>query len=155
MLTVLRSFISFYPFCAVFSLYEHILACADPADCEKDVQLLEAIGRTMNEASAKRTDFSPFARTINALNKVTRTFQDDRRRMKDGNPAIGETADTMPEFDMSAFAPFPEFPQFNFEDGTQPLGFVRQLENDFTARNWHEGWWDAGLGDGMMGGVHK
>jgi hypothetical protein len=52
----------------------------------------------------------------------------------------------MPEFDMSAFAPFPEFP-FNFEDGTQPLGFVRALENDFTARNWHEGWWDAGMMD--------
>jgi hypothetical protein len=141
-------FISFYPFCAVFSLYEHILACASPEDCEQDVQLLERIGATMSEASTKRTDFSPFARTINALNQVTRTFQDERRRAKNnGDPnTVGQTADTMPEFDMSAFAPFPEFP-FNFEDGTQPLGFVRALENDFTARNWHEGWWDAGMMD--------
>ncbi|EAT85836.2 hypothetical protein SNOG_07185 [Parastagonospora nodorum SN15] len=91
----LNHFISFYPFCAVFALYENILACADPSDCEQDVQLLEAIGETMNEASAKRTDFSPFAATINALNQVTRSFQNERRRAKDGNFAVGETADIL------------------------------------------------------------
>lgn len=103
----------------------------------------------MSEASSKRADFSPFARTINALNQVTRTFQDERRRAKTAGPTVGQTADVMPEFDMSAFAPFPEFP-FSFDDSTQPLGFVRALENDFTARNWHEGWWDAGMMDGTQ-----
>jgi hypothetical protein len=147
----LRSFISFYPFCAVFSLYEHILMCTDPEECEQDVQLLESIGAAMSEASDVRADLSPFARTINALNKVSASFQDERRRAKNADTAVGITAETMPEFDMSAFASFPDLP-FNFEDGTQPLGFFRALENDLTARNWHEGWWDAGAGlnDSMM-----
>ncbi|KFX87316.1 hypothetical protein V490_08349 [Pseudogymnoascus sp. VKM F-3557] len=137
-------FITFYPFCAVFSLYEHILACANPEDCEQDIQLLERVGATMAEASALRSDFVPFARTINALNKVSRTIQDERRKERGhGDDATGATAHTMPDFDMSAFASFSEFPS-NFEDGNQPLGFIRALENDFTSRNWNEGWWDVG-----------
>lgn len=89
----------------------------------------------MTDASAQRADFVPFARTIDALNKVSRTIQDERRK-------AGEA--TMADFDMSAFASFSDFP-VTFEDGNQPLGFVRALENDFTTRNWHEGWWDAGV----------
>jgi hypothetical protein len=147
----LPSFISFYPFCAVFSLYEHILSCTDPEECEPDFQLLESIGAAMSETSAVRADLSPFARTINALNKVSASFQDARRKAKNADTAVGLTADTMPEFDMSAFASFPDLP-FNFDNGTQPLGFFRALESDLTGRNWHEGWWDVGTGlnDPMM-----
>ncbi|KFZ10142.1 hypothetical protein V501_05327 [Pseudogymnoascus sp. VKM F-4519 (FW-2642)] len=137
-------FITFYPFCAVFSLYENILACANLEECEQDLRLLESIGATMAEASTLRTDFVPFARTINALNKVLRTIQDERRKTGSRDDATGETANTMPEFDMSALASFSEFPS-NFEDYNQPLGFIRALENDFTSRNWNEGWWDVAL----------
>lgn len=71
--------------------------------------------------------------------------------MTSGSPA-SPTAANMPELDMSAFASFPDLP-FNFEDNSQPLGFFRAMENDLTARNWHEGWWDVGPGleDPMMG----
>jgi hypothetical protein len=138
-----HSFITFYPFCAVFSLYENILACANLEECEQDLRLLESIGATMAEASTLRTDFVPFARTINALNKVLQTIQDERRKTGCQDDATGETANTMPEFDMSALASFSEFPS-NFEDYNQPLGFIRALENDFTSRNWNEGWWDVG-----------
>jgi hypothetical protein len=141
----LRSFISFYPFCAVFSLYEHILSCNDPEECEPDIQLLESIGSAMAETSTVRPDLVPFARTINALNKVSASFQYERRMAKAADSAVGLTAENMPEFDMSAFASFPDLP-FNFEDGTQPLGFFRALESDLTRRDWHEGWWDAGAG---------
>ncbi|KAF2833134.1 hypothetical protein CC86DRAFT_310811 [Ophiobolus disseminans] len=145
-------FISFYPFCAVFSLYEYILACTNPEECEQDVQLLESIGATMAEASVQRADFRPFERTINALNKVSRTIQDERRKAaaRSSDPAAGEITNTMPEFDASAFASFLDFP-LNFDDTSQPFGFVRALESDFTGRNWHEGWWDAGLDDPMAG----
>jgi hypothetical protein len=153
MLTLSCSFISFFPFCAVFSLYEHILACTQPNDCEQDVQLLESIGATMEEASAQRTDFLPLARTINALNKVSRTFQDERHRTRNVDPVVRGISDPIPEFDISAFASFPDFP-FNLEDTTQPQEFFRALENDFTARNWHEGWWDVGTGfNTAMNGV--
>jgi hypothetical protein len=152
LLTFSHSFISFYPFCAVFSLYEHILACTNPDDCEQDVQLLENLGAAMADASAVWSDFIPFARTINALNKVSRSFQDDRRRVRAANPAAGEMISPMPDFDMSAFASFSDI-TFNFDETAHPLGFVRALENDFTARNWHEGWWDAAAGvDNQMAG---
>lgn len=107
----------------------------------------------MDKASASLSDFTPLARTINALNKVTRTIQDERRRASAGrNYVPGETTNVMPDFDLSALASFPDFP-FNIDDATQPLGFVRALENDFMGRNWHEGWWDAGAGldDAMTG----
>ncbi|KFY44994.1 hypothetical protein V494_01202 [Pseudogymnoascus sp. VKM F-4513 (FW-928)] len=133
-------FITFYPFCAVFSLYEHILACVNPEDCEEDIQVLERIGAAMTDASTLRPDFVPFARTINALNKVSRTIQDERRKAVHGDDATGLPAHAMPEFDLSAFASFSEIP-FNFEDSNQPLDFIRALENDFTSKNWNEGWW--------------
>ncbi|KAF2032544.1 hypothetical protein EK21DRAFT_98927 [Setomelanomma holmii] len=133
-------FISFYPFCAVFTLYEHVLACSDPDDCEEDVHILERIGAAMEETSAQRVDFLPFARTINALNKVSRSIQDERQRMQASGGIAGEI-NVMPEFDAAAFASFPDFP-FNFDDPAQPHGFVRALESDFMARNWSEGWWD-------------
>lgn len=138
-----HSFITFYPFCAVFSLYEHILACANPNDCEQDIQLLESVGAGMAQASALRTDFVPFARTINALNKVTRTIQDERRKTGHVDGSTGAIVHTMPELDATAFASFSEFP-VNFEDSNEPFGFIRALENDFTSRNWNEGWWDVG-----------
>jgi hypothetical protein len=98
----------------------------------------------MAEASTLRPDFVPFARTIHALNKVSRTIQDERRKAVHREDATGVPAPhAMPEFDFSAFASSSEIP-FNFEDSNQPLGFIRALENDFTSRNRNEGWWDVG-----------
>jgi hypothetical protein len=131
-------------------LYEYVLACTNPNDCEQDVQLLESIGATMARTSALRTDFLPFARTINALNKVSRSIQDERRKAANLAATTGEV---IPDFDFSAFASFPDFP-FNFEDSSQPFGFVRALENDVIARNWNEGWWDIGTSiDDPLSGV--
>lgn len=115
---------SFNPFCAVFVLYEHILACADLEDCEEDIQLLDGIGATMSEASSNRTKISPFVRKINALNQVTKRFIDERRRAKIADPTVGQTAHAMPPSDMPASAPFHEL-LFNFDGSTQLLGFIR------------------------------
>ncbi|KAF2866738.1 hypothetical protein BDV95DRAFT_583707 [Massariosphaeria phaeospora] len=76
-------FLSFYPFCAVFSLYEYILACeTNPDDCEADIQSLERIALAMGTACAIHPDFVLVCNTINALNKVSRSIQAQRR-----NPA--------------------------------------------------------------------
>jgi hypothetical protein len=78
---------TFYPFCVVFTLYAHVLACTNPDNCEGDIQALENIGAAMTDVSTQRPDFVPFAKTINALNRVSRTLQDERRR----GAALAET----------------------------------------------------------------
>lgn len=168
MLTIF-SFITFYPFCAAFSLYEHVLACSDPDDCEDDIKSLENVGFAMAETSARRLNLSPFAKTITALNKVSRTLQDERRRVKGMNelglsrtqPVAGlnlppTTLDTfqnlvaseLPHFDPSAFTLGSDFPM-NLEGEFRAQGFVRALENDFIGRNWQNSWWD------LSGGVEE
>lgn len=151
-----HSFIFFYPFCAVFTLYEYIMACTDPDECEEDVRQLEQIGDAMEHTSKTiRSDLTPFAKTIKALNKVSRTIQDGRRNKRpttaDGLPANPDTQPytnitndlSMPELDPSAFDTFPDFPM-TLDGDPDPLGFVRAMENDFIGRNWHEDWWDVG-----------
>ncbi|KAF2120436.1 hypothetical protein BDV96DRAFT_266195 [Lophiotrema nucula] len=73
-------FITFYPFCAIFSLYEHILACKEPDECEQDVISLEAIGRILTDVCSLQSDWVPISRTVSALNKVSRIIQESRRR---------------------------------------------------------------------------
>ena len=80
LLTSSPSFITFYPFCVVFTLYEYILACPNPEDCESDIVGLENIGLAMTEACVTSKDLAPFAKTINALNRVSRTLQEERRK---------------------------------------------------------------------------
>jgi hypothetical protein len=82
-------------------------------------------------------------RTINTLNKVTRSVQDERRKAANSTAATGNPASGLPEFDISAFASYSGFP-FHFEDNVQPFSFLRALENDVIDRNWRGGWWDVG-----------
>lgn len=151
-----HSFILFYPFCAVFTLYEYIIACTDPDKCEEDVRQLEHIAEAMEHTSQTiRPDLKPFAKTIKALNKVSRTIQDGRRK----RPLSAEDRSTdaskiqqqpeqpitlaIPDLDLSAFDTLPDFPM-TMDGDPDPLGFVRAMENDFIGRNWHENWWDMG-----------
>lgn len=158
-----HSFILFYPFCAVFTLYEYIIACTDPDKCEEDVRQLEQIADAMEHTSQTiRPDLKPFAKTIKALNKVSRTIQESRRKRPlsaDGQSADMSSGQTQPDtphamaiadIDSAAFATFPDFP-VTMDGDPDPLGFVRAMENDFIGRNWHENWWDMGgsLNNGM------
>lgn len=160
-----HSFILFYPFCAVFTLYEYIIACTNPDECEEDVRQLEHIAEAMEHTSQTiRTDLKPFAKTIKALNKVSRTIQDGRRNKRpltaEGQPVdMGNTQQqpdslnpmAIPDLDPSAFDTFPDFPM-TMDGDPDPLGFVRAMENDFIGRNWHENWWD--MGGGMDTGMN-
>ncbi|KAH9865699.1 hypothetical protein J1614_009286 [Plenodomus biglobosus] len=172
--TIFDHFITFYPFTAAFSLYEHVLACTEPDDCEDDIKSLEDVGAAMSEACGRRQNLVPFSKTINALNKVSRTLQDERRRerlMKEQgsnnqHPSVGfnlppNSLDTfqnlmaseLPNFNPSVFSSFPDL-NLNLDGDFQPQGFVRALENDFIGRNWRDDWWDlggsAGSGLSMM-----
>lgn len=163
-----HSFILFYPFCAVFTLYEYIMACTDPDRCEEDVCQLEHIADAMEHTSKTiRSDLKPFAKTIKALNKVSRTIQDSRRNKRpataqnqpvDPNdmllqPNDIDTTIIMPDLDPSAFDTFPDFPMTMGGD-PDPLSFVRAMENELIGRNWHESWWDMG-GDMDNGIAYK
>lgn len=134
------------------------MACTDPDECEADVRQLEHIGDAMEHASTTvHPDLKPFAKTIKALNKVSRTIQDGRRNKRplsaEGQPVNSSdtqqqtgnisTNITLSDFDPSAFDVFPDFPTTTDGD-PDPLGFVRAMENDFIGRNWHENWWDTG-----------
>lgn len=159
------SFITFYPFTAAFSLYEHVLACTSPDDCEDDILDLEDVGEALSVASARRTNLVPFAKTINALNRVSRTLQDERRRQNStrehGIPNIGPVegmnvpstygafqnlmATELPDFDSSTFNFIPDL-STNLDGDFYPQSFVRALENDFIGRHWHSNWWDLNGG---------
>ncbi|KAF2681575.1 hypothetical protein K458DRAFT_76235 [Lentithecium fluviatile CBS 122367] len=166
-------FVNFYPFCAVFSLYEHILACTNPDECEDDLRALETIGSVMIQTSFLQANFETMAKTINALNKVSRAYQEERRKnialLASGGVAGAQYPFTLtrserqqdrgfnlPPSTFGGFqnpvsprvqfptAGFPLLPEFSGEENIQPLSFVRALENDFIGRNWHEDWWDIG-----------
>lgn len=168
------SFITFYPFCAVFSLYEYVLACTNPDDCENDIESLEDIGTTMANASVTRRNFVPLAKTIEALSKVSRSLQEERRKTFSASDPGGRTftavqginlptsfdtfqnivANELPQFDSISFPSLPEYPM-SMEGELHPFGFVRALENDLQNRNWQDGWWDmsSGTDERMVGNI--
>ncbi|PVI00138.1 hypothetical protein DM02DRAFT_563555 [Periconia macrospinosa] len=150
-------FISFYPFCAVFTLYEHIITSTDPESCEQDLVAVEQIGGLMIQASSARPQFATLERTINALNKVARAIQDERRQRTasrtttatptDTHPATFGTfldfASSIPNLDASAFETFGDFSAAEIGAGDNGgLGFVRAVETDFVGRNWNSFCWD-------------
>lgn len=129
------------------------------------MQTLESIGIAMNEASTQRRNLVPFVKTVDALNRVSRTLQEERRKemvptatsnaeytttpVLNYQPTSFDTvqnlvATELPDFDMSAF----NMPGYsaNAEGDFQSLGLFRALENEFVARNWQSNWWDLNGG---------
>ena len=121
----------------------------------------------MAQAPALRPEFSAFTKTINALNKLSRTIQDERRKVSRSTDALSDNSsdlpttfdrdalhNLMPDLDMSDAFPLFENLQYENGDGNgNPLRFVRALENDFIGRNWNEDWWvigDGGINDGQV-----
>ncbi|KAK1917855.1 hypothetical protein P3342_000572 [Pyrenophora teres f. teres] len=149
--TVCTHFMTFFPFCAIFTLYEHIIACLEPEECDSDIQALENIGLAMAKISTQRPGFEPFAKTIDALNRVSRILLDERRLARttdvvtqmDPNaiegvdlPWVGFdafqnlVATELPDFDPSTFPSLPDY-SMDVEGDFYPSGFFRALENDF------------------------
>ncbi|KAL4922104.1 hypothetical protein BDW62DRAFT_207873 [Aspergillus aurantiobrunneus] len=64
--------ITFYPFCAFFTLYYHILGSTNASECEDDIRILEKLVQLMTETSRSRPDFVPIANAMGVLNDVSR-----------------------------------------------------------------------------------
>ncbi|KAL2815262.1 hypothetical protein BDW59DRAFT_176193 [Aspergillus cavernicola] len=182
--------VTFYPFCAFFTLYNHIISSTDPSEYEDDICALEKVVNIMTQLASVRSDFVPIADALGALNDVSRAVHSGR------DPAITLQPNTQPLPPQSEQVLYPtvqEFPPFESlqnlssvlplqtaEDvrGTfgipfqlqnqiafgsqltvtaepdltradtvrtvsQPLDFVRAIENELIWRNWHESWWNS------------
>ncbi|KAL2840522.1 hypothetical protein BJY01DRAFT_236726 [Aspergillus pseudoustus] len=65
--------VTFYPFCAFFTLYYHILSTSNPSSgYQEDICLLEAAVNTMKKRATVRTDFVPLVDAMSALNDISR-----------------------------------------------------------------------------------
>jgi hypothetical protein len=116
----------------------------------------------MSQTSLLHKDFDSFAKTVNALNKASRTIQDIRREqvnsvsddgqqrmssLKGANPTFNpftigtfqDLASAIPSFDTSVFSNGGELA---IDGAGGSYGFMRALEHDFVGRNWNEAWWD-------------
>lgn len=153
--------LTFYPFCAFFALYYHILSCSNPEDCKEDIQILEEVGRVLESVKSLRSEIIPISNAVNALNHITKAIQENRIAS-----AATKTTQPMPSIIPSTEYPptqqnYPlgfdamsgvDIPQINFLDSTldlpvdlgegfQPMEYTRAVENELVGRNWHENWW--------------
>jgi hypothetical protein len=178
-----HSIIVFYPFCAFFTLYYHILSSTDPSEYEEDIYALEQVVKAMSQLSCVRADFAPIAEAMSALNDVSRAVHSG-----DALQTIPRCEQRSQELPTTNFQPFPpveslqnlssDLPlqltepngafgvpfqlqnQFVFNQDpphgdyrdpdrpdtaqtvTEPLSFMRAIENELIWRNWHESWWN-------------
>ncbi|KAF2746452.1 hypothetical protein M011DRAFT_468543 [Sporormia fimetaria CBS 119925] len=127
-------FISFYSFCVVFTLYEHIVGCTNPDDCEEDLQALEGVAGVMNRACEINFDFKPHFNTINALNKVSRSMQDVRRNSRKPNTSSGQQQPAQqPGLHVSSRDAHYAVPQSQQQQQQQPQQFSTPAHTPSTA----------------------
>jgi hypothetical protein len=181
----------FYPFCAFFTLYYHILSSTDPSEYEEDICALEQVVKIMSQLSCVRTDFVPIAEAMGALNDVSRAVHSGKDPFQGVTLCQPSASSEQRQQDIPATTmhPFPpveslqnlssDLPlqstdpngtfgvpfqlqnQFTFDwdlppadqqgairpdtarTVSQPLDFVRAIENELIWRNWHESWWNV------------
>ncbi|KAL2807940.1 hypothetical protein BJX63DRAFT_55798 [Aspergillus granulosus] len=149
--------LTFYPFCAFFTLYYHILSATNPSEYEDDIRLLEAAVSTLKEKARVRPDFVPLVDALGALNDISRAVHCTR------NPLLGvgltichstsgqQERQLMPEQDpqqaldqvqfppAQPFAPFESLQNLSSDFSLQaadavgdPFGIPFQLQNQVT-----------------------
>lgn len=209
----LCSLLTFYPFCAFFTLYYNIMSSTDPIEYEEDICNLEKVVSIMTRLASIRLDFVPIADALNNLNDVSRALHSKPESIRGlampGPPSLPRS---LPEMRFSSFqegqplgsyipqrseggpsSPTPQ--QFTPFDSlqnlssilppqpgddlsgtfgvpfqlqnqiafgseslgtdpeptrpetartvSQPLDFVRAIENELIWRDWHESWWNS------------
>ncbi|KAI9375565.1 hypothetical protein BJX61DRAFT_118412 [Aspergillus egyptiacus] len=83
-------FITFYPFCAFFTLYQTITTAPSIEECESDILSLEAVVREMARLTSIRSDFVPITNVMDALNRVSRAIHGGHQK-ESGSAASPET----------------------------------------------------------------
>ncbi|KAL4999799.1 hypothetical protein BDV10DRAFT_163883 [Aspergillus recurvatus] len=145
--------ITFYPFCAFFTLYYHILSSNDPSEREEDICSLEKVVRLMSEAASVRPDFVPIANAMSALNDVSRAVHSGReppggltvvgapppRSHIESNLSPTQLVTHLPAPNAAAAAPFDslqnlsmEFPLQTADDLDDTFGVPFQLESQIA-----------------------
>ncbi|KAL4738350.1 hypothetical protein BDV11DRAFT_189766 [Aspergillus similis] len=135
--------ITFYPFCAFFTLYYHILSSTDPSEREEDICSLEKVVMLMTQAASVRPDFVPIASAMSALNDVSRAVHSGRDPLGDltfvggavpprppmeSNASPGHTATQLPASSTTAAAPFDSLQNLSVE---LPLQTADELNDAF------------------------
>ncbi|KAL6230686.1 hypothetical protein BDW75DRAFT_60033 [Aspergillus navahoensis] len=121
--------ITFYPFCAFFTLYYHILSSTDPSEREEDICSLEKVVRLMAQAASVRPDFVPIANAMGALNDVSRAVHSGReppsgltvvgavppQSHMESNPSPTHPVTHLPASNTAAAAPFDSLQNLSME----------------------------------------
>ncbi|KAL3476698.1 hypothetical protein BJX99DRAFT_227547 [Aspergillus californicus] len=71
--------ITFYPFCAFFTLYHHIISSAEASEYEEDIRSLEKVHHIMRYLASVRPDFIPITDAMGALNDVSRAVHSGQK----------------------------------------------------------------------------
>lgn len=58
----------------------------------------------------------------------------------------------LPSLGSSTTATTGALPNDELEGLQEPIDFVRAIEEEFVWRNWHDNWWENGLGDITLSG---
>ncbi|KAL4790560.1 hypothetical protein BDV19DRAFT_382219 [Aspergillus venezuelensis] len=145
--------VTFYPFCAFFTLYYHIISSDDASECEKDMCTLEKVVSIMSEIASIRPNFVPIANAMRALNDVSRAVHSHQESLPNltvvgpasrphanSNP-VSSTDSQIPS-QMPAFNPFEslqnlpaDFPPQTPDDPSSGFGVPFQLQNQ-VAFDW-------------------
>ncbi|KAL4745758.1 hypothetical protein BDW72DRAFT_198349 [Aspergillus terricola var. indicus] len=135
--------ITFYPFCAFFTLYYHILSSTDPSEREEDIRSLEKVVTLMTKAASVRPDFVPIASAMSALNDVSRAVHSGYnppggltlfggavppRHFMESNASPSHNATQLHAGSTTAAAPFDSLQKLSVEFPLQP---VDELHNTF------------------------
>lgn len=132
-----------------------MLCCQDADDCESDLVTLTQLVSQLEETCRLQPEFTPLWNALQALNKVSETIQQTRREAKAKKEAdmlgVGNALDPLPyqreqyptqPNELSSLAmPWPNDLLDTINDEFQPYGLVRAMEDQISARNWHEDWW--------------
>ncbi|KAL4960101.1 uncharacterized protein BDV14DRAFT_205029 [Aspergillus stella-maris] len=125
--------VTFYPFCAFFTLYYHIMSSDDASECEEDICTLEKVVSIMSEIALIRPNFVPIANAMRALNDVSRAVHS--RQQLPNLTVVGPAPRSQAYYDpVSSVDPQvpSQMPVFNPFESLQnlPADFPLQTPND-------------------------
>ncbi|KAL4938459.1 hypothetical protein BDV06DRAFT_56477 [Aspergillus oleicola] len=126
--------VTFYPFCAFFTLYYHIMSSDDPSECEEDMCTLEKVVKIMAEIASIRSSFVPIANAMRALNDVSRAVHSRQEPLPNITvvcpaPRPHANSDPMPSADPQAPLQMPVF---------HPFESLQNLSTDFPLQTTDE-----------------
>ncbi|KAL2859175.1 hypothetical protein BJX68DRAFT_252221 [Aspergillus pseudodeflectus] len=125
--------VTFYPFCAFFTLYYHILSATDPSEYEEDIASLEAAVSEMKKRASIRPDFVPLVDAMGALNDISRAVHSTRDPLLGVNLTISHSTGQYerPNLPEQGLQPATNEVDFSAAHSFAPFGPLQNLSSDF------------------------